>query len=152
MYSTNITPDRETGIGQYSDAEFLAAVHRGVRRDGARLYPAMPFASYAYLTDADALAIKAYLFSLEPINAPAIPNTFGFPFDQRWSMGIWAMMFDADRRFEPHADRSARVESRRLSHRGARPLRGMPYAAQPVPGARQPPQIRRRRHRRLARL
>ena len=107
IYSTNITPDRETGIGQYSDAEFLAAVHRGVRRDGARLYPAMPFASYAYLTDADALAIKAYLFSLEPINAPAIPNTFGFPFDQRWAMGIWAMMFDADRRFEPHADRSA---------------------------------------------
>jgi mono/diheme cytochrome c family protein len=107
MYSTNITPDRETGIGQYSDAEFLAAVHRGVRRDGARLYPAMPFPSYTYLTDADVLAIKAYLFSLEPISAPAIPNTFGFPFDQRWAMGIWAMMFDADRRFEPHADRSA---------------------------------------------
>ena len=107
IYSTNITPDKETGIGQYSDAEFLAAVRRGVRRDGARLYPAMPFASYTYLTDADALAIKAYLFSLEPINAPAIPNTFAFPFDQRWSMAIWALMFNADRRFEPHADRSA---------------------------------------------
>ena len=107
IYSTNITPDKETGIGQYSDAEFLAAVRRGVRRDGARLYPAMPFASYTYLTDADALAIKAYLFSLEPINAPAIPNTFAFPFDQRWAMGIWALMFNADRRFEPHADRSA---------------------------------------------
>ena len=107
MYSTNITPDKETGIGQYSDAEFLAAVHRGVRRDGAPLYPAMPFASYTYLTDADALAIKAYLFSLAPISAPAIPNTFAFPFNQRWAMGIWAMMFNADRRFEPHADRSA---------------------------------------------
>jgi mono/diheme cytochrome c family protein len=67
----------------------------------------MPFASYTYLTDADTLAIKAYLFSLNPISAPAIPNTFGFPFDQRWAMGIWAMMFNADRRFEPHADRSA---------------------------------------------
>ena len=107
IYSTNITPDKKTGIGQYSDAEFLAAVRRGVRRDGARLYPAMPFASYTYLTDADALAIKAYLFSLEPINAPAIPNTFAFPFDQRWSMAIWALLFNADRRFEPHADRSA---------------------------------------------
>lgn len=107
MYSTNITPDKETGIGQYSDAEFLAAVHRGVRRDGAPLYPAMPFASYTYLTDADALAIKAYLFSLAPVSAPAIPNTFAFPFNQRWAMGIWAMMFNADRRFEPHADRSA---------------------------------------------
>ena len=107
MYSTNITPDKDTGIGQYTDADFLAAVHRGVRRDGARLYPAMPFASYTYLTDADALAIKAYLFSLKPINAPAIPNTFAFPFDQRWAMGVWATMFNADRRFEPHADQSA---------------------------------------------
>ena len=85
--STNITPDKDTGIGQYTELGiFLAAVHRRhVRRDGARLYPAMPFASYAYLTDADGLAIKAYLFSLKPINAPAIPNTFAFPFDQRWS-------------------------------------------------------------------
>ena len=107
IYSTNITPDKDTGIGQYTDADFLAAVHRGVRRDGAPLYPAMPFASYTYLTDADALAIKAYLFSLEPINAPAIPNTFAFPFDQRWAMGVWAMMFNANRRFEPHANQSA---------------------------------------------
>jgi hypothetical protein len=96
-----------TGIGQYTDSDFLAAVHRGVRRDGAPLYPAMPFASYTYLTDADTLAIKAYLFSLQPINAPAIPNTFAFPFDQRWAMGIWAMMFNANRRFEPHANESA---------------------------------------------
>jgi mono/diheme cytochrome c family protein len=107
MYSTNITPDKDTGVGQYTDADFLAAVHRGVRRDGAWLYPAMPFASYTYLTDADALAIKAYLFTLKPISAPATPNTFGFPFNQRWAMGVWAMMFNADRRFEPHANRSA---------------------------------------------
>jgi mono/diheme cytochrome c family protein len=106
IYSTNITPDKATGIGDYSDAEFLAAVHRGVRRDGAPLYPAMPFASYTYLTDADALAIKAYLFSLKPVNAPAIPNTFAFPFNQRWGMAVWALMFNADRRFEPHLDQS----------------------------------------------
>jgi mono/diheme cytochrome c family protein len=67
----------------------------------------MPFASYTYLTDADTLAIKAYLFSLKPINVPTIPNTFAFPFDQRWAMGIWAMMFNANRRFEPHANQSA---------------------------------------------
>ena len=64
LYSTNITPDKETGIGNYSDQDFLNAVHRGIRRDGARLYPAMPYTSYTYMTDADALAIKAYLFSL----------------------------------------------------------------------------------------
>ncbi len=67
----------------------------------------MPFASYTYLTDADTLAIKAYLFSLKPISAPAIPNTFAFPFNQRWGMGVWAIMFNANRRFEPHANQSA---------------------------------------------
>ena len=66
LYSTNITPDPETGIGKYSDQDFLNALHRGRRRDGARLYPAMPFTSYTYISDADALAIKAYLFSLSP--------------------------------------------------------------------------------------
>ena len=117
-----------------------------------RLYPAMPFASYTYLTDADALAIKAYLFSLEPINAPAIPNTFAFPFDQRWAMGD--MGAHVQRRPAVRAARrpERRVEPRRLSGRGARPLRRMPHAAQSVPGARRAAQIRRRGHRRLARL
>ena len=54
LYSTNITPDKATGIGDYSDADFLNAVQRGLRRDGARLYPAMPYPSYTYMTDADA--------------------------------------------------------------------------------------------------
>ena len=87
LYSTNITPDKATGIGNYTDAQFLAAVHRGVRRDGANLYPAMPYTSYTYMTDADALAIKAYLFSLAPIDSPNKPNELAFPFNQRWAMG-----------------------------------------------------------------
>ncbi|MGH9562705.1 MAG: c-type cytochrome, partial [Terracidiphilus sp.] len=66
LYSTNITPDKETGIGNYSDADFLAAIHQGIGRGGTRLYPAMPFASYTSMADADAVAIKAYLFSLKP--------------------------------------------------------------------------------------
>ena len=75
LYSTNITPDKETGIGNYSDADFLNAVHKGLGRNGTRLYPAMPFASYTYMSDADAGAIKAYLFSLEPVHAPAPRRT-----------------------------------------------------------------------------
>ena len=71
LYSTNITPDKETGIGNYSDRDFLNAVQRGIRHDGARLYPAMPYTSYTYITDADALAIKAYLFSLPPVQRDA---------------------------------------------------------------------------------
>jgi mono/diheme cytochrome c family protein len=107
LYSTNITPDKATGIGNYTDAQFLAAVHRGVREDGANLYPAMPFTSYTYMTDADALAIKAYLFSLAPINLPNKPNALVFPFNQRWAMGVWSALFNANERFKPDTERSA---------------------------------------------
>jgi mono/diheme cytochrome c family protein len=106
LYSTNITPDKDTGIGNYSDADFLNAVQRGVRRDGARLYPAMPYASYTYITDADALAIKAYLFSLAPVHAAPPANTLTFPYNQRWAMSFWSALFNADRRFEPHTNES----------------------------------------------
>jgi hypothetical protein len=52
LYSTNITADKDTGIGNYSDQDFLDAVQRGIRKDGARLYPAMPYTSYTFMTDA----------------------------------------------------------------------------------------------------
>jgi mono/diheme cytochrome c family protein len=107
IYSTNITPDKETGIGNYSDQDFLAAMHRGVRKDGARLYPAMPFASYTYMTDDDALAIKAYLFSLAPVHAPARANVLKFPFNQRWAVGLWSAVFNADKRFQPDTSKPA---------------------------------------------
>ena len=106
LYSTNITPDKETGIGNYSDQDFLNAVHRGIRHDGARLYPAMPFASYTYMTDDDALAIKAYLFSLPPVRAPAPENTLSFPFNQRWAMTFWSAVFNRDSRFAPDTSKS----------------------------------------------
>jgi mono/diheme cytochrome c family protein len=106
LYSTNITPDKETGIGKYTDQDFLNAVHRGIRRDGARLYPAMPFTSYSYISDADALAIKAYLFNLPPVRAVAPENTLMFPFNQRWAMIFWSVLFDPDTRFEPDTSKS----------------------------------------------
>ena len=106
LYSTNITPDKDTGIGNYSDQDFLNAIHRGVRRDGAHLYPAMPFTSYTYMTDADALAIKAYLFSLAPVHAVAPDNTLTFPFNQRWAMIFWSAVFNRDVRFAPDTKKS----------------------------------------------
>jgi mono/diheme cytochrome c family protein len=106
LYSTNITPDKETGIGNYSDQDFLNSLHRGIRRDGARLYPAMPFASYTYMTDADALAIKAYLFSLPPVRAAIPENTLKFPFNQRWAMNFWSAVFNPDTRFQPDSSKS----------------------------------------------
>ncbi|MDP9008653.1 MAG: cytochrome c [Pseudomonadota bacterium] len=107
IYSTNITPDAETGIGNYSDANFLDAVHKGIGRGNTKLYPAMPYASYTYMSDADALAIKAYLFTLKPVHAPALKNTLAFPFNQRSLMSMWSALFNPDKRFEPNLDRSA---------------------------------------------
>jgi mono/diheme cytochrome c family protein len=106
LYSTNITPDKETGIGNYTDRDFLNALHRGTRRDGARLYPAMPFTSYTYISDDDALAIKAYLFSLPPVHVAAPENTLMFPFNQRWAMSFWTVMFNPDTRFEADTSKS----------------------------------------------
>ena len=106
IYSTNITPDKRTGIGDYTDAQFLAAMHDGVRADGERLYPAMPYPSYAYMTDDDALAIKAYLFTLAPARAVARPNELSWPFNQRSLLALWNVMFNADDRFRPNADQS----------------------------------------------
>jgi mono/diheme cytochrome c family protein len=107
MYSTNITPDMETGIGSYTDADFLNAVHKGIGRGNNKLYPAMPYTSYTYMSDADALAIKAYLFTLKPVHAPSLKNTLAFPFNQRGLMSIWSVLFNPNKRFEPHVDRSA---------------------------------------------
>jgi mono/diheme cytochrome c family protein len=102
LYSTNITADHATGIGDYSDQDFLNAVQRGIRRDGTRLYPAMPYPSYSYMSDADALAIKAYLFSLAPVHSENRADTLGFPFNQRWTMVFWSMVFNANSRFAPN--------------------------------------------------
>src|ERR1700744_2235840 len=89
MYSTNITPDKETGIGNYTDQQFLDALHKGLRRDGENLYPALSYTSYAYMTDAAALAFKVYLLSLPAVHAPAKENKVAWPFNQRRLMGIW---------------------------------------------------------------
>lgn len=107
IYSTNITPDRATGIGAYTDEQFVAALHQGKRKDGQNLYPAMPFASFSSMTDEDALAIKAYLFSLAPVNAPARANTLSFPFNQRALVGLWSAVFNRNERFAPAKDQTA---------------------------------------------
>jgi mono/diheme cytochrome c family protein len=106
LYSTNITPDKETGIGNYSDQDFLNAVQRGIRPDGTRLYPAMPYPSYTRMTDADVLAVKAYLFSLPPVHAQNQPNTFSFPYDQRWLMRFWSAVFNDNEPFRPNPTQS----------------------------------------------
>jgi len=106
LYSPNISPDRATGIGDWSDEDFLRAMHEGIGEDGERLYPAFPYAAYTYLTDADVLAIKAYLFSQPAVSNVAPEHELGFPYNQRWLMAIWSALYNPNTRFEPVPDRS----------------------------------------------
>jgi mono/diheme cytochrome c family protein len=107
LYSTNITPDPETGIGTWSDDEFVRALHEGVGKHGERLYPAFPYTSYTLMTRSDALAIKAYLSSLKPIKYTPPLNDVSFPFNQRYLMTFWNVLFNPGHRFQPNADRPA---------------------------------------------
>ena len=106
LYTTNITPDKATGIGNLTDAQFIDAIRNGVGPRGGRLYPAMPYASYAYMTDTDVLAIKAYLFTLPPVEMKRPQNTLKFPYNQRWLMAIWSGLFKPRESFRPIAARS----------------------------------------------
>ena len=101
IYSTNITPDKETGIGAWSDDDFVRALHQGIAKDGTHLYPAFPYASYTGLGREEAVAMKAYLFTLAPVRAPARPNRLSFPFNQRWTLAFWNLAFLDEHRFRP---------------------------------------------------
>jgi mono/diheme cytochrome c family protein len=106
IYSSNITADPESGIGGWSDDDFVRAVRDGVRKDGQHLYPAFPYTSYTQLSRSDVLAIKAYLFSLPKIREPNRPNELGFPFNQRWAMGFWNAAFFKSGRFVADSSKS----------------------------------------------
>jgi mono/diheme cytochrome c family protein len=107
IYAPNITPDPTTGIGSYGDDEWVRMLRQGIARNGGHLYPAMPYGSYARMTRDDALAIKAYLFSLKPIAAPKPDNQIRFPFDQRWGLALWNLLNVSDKAFEPTTGKSA---------------------------------------------
>jgi mono/diheme cytochrome c family protein len=107
IYSPNITPDKETGIGDWSDADFIRAVHEGIGKDGKRLYPAFPYAAYTYLTDEDVLAIKQYLFAQPAVKNKAPENTLRWPYNQRGLMAIWGMFYNPKERFQPVSEKSA---------------------------------------------
>lgn len=107
LWSSNITADKETGIGRWSDDDFVRALHEGIRNDGKRLYPAFPYTSYTGLSRSDALAIKAYLFSLPPVHQETPQPALGFPFNQRWAMGFWNAAFFKSERFASDPGRSA---------------------------------------------
>ncbi len=101
IYAPNITPDKETGIGGYSDDEWVSALQRGVGRGGKHLYPAMPYTSYTLMSRQDALDIKAYLMTQSPVHAPTPANQMRFPFNIRFLMVFWNLLNNRDHRFQP---------------------------------------------------
>lgn len=106
LYAPNITADPATGIGKWTDDEFVRAMHDGVRNDGKILYPAFPYTSYTQLSRDDILAIKAYLFSLPAVSQPNREPELWFPFNQRWAMGFWKALFFHNQRFKPDPAKS----------------------------------------------
>ena len=107
IVAPNITPDRETGVGAWSDDEFDAAVRRGVRRDGALLYPAMPYNAYTKMTREEVLAIRAYLNTVEPVHHAVVANTLPFPFNVRFAMRVWDALYFTEGVYKPDPAKSA---------------------------------------------
>ena len=104
IHSTNITPDAETGIGKWTEADLIKAMHEGVAPGGRHLLPAFPYTAFTKVTDDDVKAIYAYLKTVAPVKYTAPDNSFIF--SQRWTMAFWNAMFFKPGRFEPVAGKS----------------------------------------------
>ncbi|WP_422387712.1 c-type cytochrome [Erwinia aphidicola] len=110
IYSTNITPDKQHGIGNYSEQQFSDAVRKGVLPDGTRLYPAMPYPDYAKISDADMHALYAYFMQgVKPSTEQPPETDLSFPFSQRWGMRFWNWAFTSDKPFQPIGGATAEV-------------------------------------------
>ncbi|MBV9248156.1 MAG: cytochrome c [Acetobacteraceae bacterium] len=107
LYSTNITPDPDTGIGKWTADEFYNLMHRGRSPDGGLIYPAMPFGDYTKVTRSDCDAIFAYLRSVPPVHAPNKPQDLKFPYNNRALILGWRTLFFTEGEFKPDPSKSA---------------------------------------------
>ncbi|MBO9353351.1 c-type cytochrome [Bordetella petrii] len=93
LYGPNITPDPQTGIGDWSADDFWRALHNGKSKDGSLLYPAFPYTEYTRVSRADADALFAYLRTLEPVAQPSRPHELAFPYNQRALLAFWRALY-----------------------------------------------------------
>lgn len=123
VFASNLTPDRETGIGGWSAAEFWRALHNGRSRDGRLLYPAFPYPNYTEVTRADSDALYAYLRSLPAVAQPNTPHALRWPYGTQAALAVWRALY-----FTPgvHAD-----DPRQSAewNRGAYLVRGLGHCA-----------------------
>lgn len=96
FYAPNISPDPVQGIGGWTLAEFARAIQKGVGRDGAHLYPALPYTAYNKLTPQDVADLKTYMDTLPASDLASKPHDVGFPFNIRRSLGLWKLIFVSD--------------------------------------------------------
>jgi mono/diheme cytochrome c family protein len=107
IFSSNITPDAETGIGRWPEAAFRRAMRLGVNRDGQHLYPTFPYDHFTNVTDEDDRALYAYLMTREPVRAAARENQLPFPLDQRFVIAGWKLLFLRHGAYQPDSTKSA---------------------------------------------
>ncbi len=137
FYSPNITPHPETGIGEWSDQNFLDALRHGRRPDGGNYFPVFPYPSYTAMRAEDALAIKAFLFAQAPVARPNKAHDVAAPFSWRWTVDLWKWLFFAPGPWQDRAGRDAQW------NRGAYLVHGLAHCgechtARNIMGAMQP--------------
>jgi mono/diheme cytochrome c family protein len=124
IIATNITPSTSAGIGHYTEQQFSDALRKGVRADGAHLYPAMPYTSYAQITDNDVHALYAYfMHGVAPVDSKPSPTRLPFPFNIRLSMAAWNLLFLDSKPFTPDPAKGA------VWNRGAYLVRGLAHCS-----------------------
>jgi mono/diheme cytochrome c family protein len=111
IYSTNITPDPDTGVGRWSETAFRRAMREGVDRYGRHLYPAFPYEHFTKMTDEDVRALYAFVMTRDPVQAEARPNRLPFPLNVRLSLAGWKLLF-----FRPGAGDIDAAQASEWSH------------------------------------
>src|SRR3984957_17930194 len=107
IYSSNITPDPDSGIGRWSEAAFRRAMRSGVDRAGHHLYPTFPYDHFTNVTDEDDRALYAFLMTRPAVRAPARANNLAFPLDQRFVVAGWKLLFLKGETYKPNSTQSA---------------------------------------------
>ncbi len=107
VYSSNLTPDRDTGIGSWTSVDFWRAMHEGRSKDGRLLVPVFPYTSFTQVSESDADALFAYLRSLPAVRQPNRPHALRWPYDSQLTLAAWRTLYFKPGMFQPEAARGA---------------------------------------------